>query len=37
MMTRIITGATVQTTSIKVLCEVFDGTGLAFALNFTIT
>ncbi len=27
----------VHATSIRVLCVVFDGTGLALALNFTIT
>ena len=31
------TGTTVQTTSIRVLCVVREGTGLARALNRTIT
>ena len=35
--TRIITGITVQATSIMVLCVVRDGVGLARALNFSIT
>ena len=35
--TRITTGITVQATSISVLCVVFEGVGLALALNFTIT
>ncbi len=35
--TRMRIGTTVQTTSIKVLWVVFEGTGLALALNFTIT
>src|ERR1051325_10415815 len=34
--TRMITGITVQATSIRVLCVVRDGVGLAFALNFTM-
>src|ERR1700704_4364193 len=34
---RISTGSTVHATSISVLWVVFDGTGLALALNLTIT
>ncbi len=34
--TRMMTGITVQATSSSVLCVVFDGVGLAFALNFTM-
>ena len=37
MTTRISTGTTVQTTSIRVLWVVFEGTGLALALNLTMT
>ncbi len=37
MATRMSTGTTVQTTSIRVLCVVFEGVGLARALNRTIT
>ena len=37
MSRRIRIGATVHTTSIVVLCVVFDGVGLALALNFIIT
>ena len=35
MLTRIRTGIIVHATSIAVLCVVFEGTGLAVALNFT--
>src|SRR5882757_5381322 len=37
MPTRIKTGISVQATSIRVLCVVLEGTGLALALNFTTT
>ncbi len=37
MPTRMRIGTTVQITSISVLCEVFDGTGLALALKRTMT
>ena len=36
MPTRMRIGTTVQITSISVLCEVCEGTGLAFALKRTI-
>ena len=37
MTSRMITGTVVQTTSSKVLCEVFDGVGLRLRLNLTMT